>query len=290
MKNFIYLLTASGILLSLIGCVENPLKDEQYVKKVFIVGAADEVQTKEIYYTSDEEQETYISVGVGGSLLIDSDVQFALAEADEFIDEYNERYISGENPRYHKINEGLYSVPSMSGTIKAGETYARVPIKIKAHELECDSLYMLSFKLASASCEISKPDTILLFTFNMVNRYSGNYQLQAITQELQDGQPVGDPSMVASVRTLKAIDEYEVRFFNLATIEENRNIASSCIRMKINPEDNTLSMSGWDKLEVLSSEGVYDPETKGFTFKYVYRDTDGKTYSVDGTLKQLEEN
>lgn len=290
MRKFIYLLAASGLMLSFSGCIEDPLKDEQYVKKVFIVGAADEVQTKSVYFTPDEEQETYISVGVGGSLVIDSDVQFTLVEADDAINEYNQRYIGEGQPRYHKIDEGLYSVPSMSGVIKAGDTYARVPIKIKARELECDSLYMLSFKLASASCEISKPDTILLFTFNMANQYSDSYQLNVIKQELQDGQPVGDPSMVASVRTLKAIDEHEVRFFNLATIEENRNIASSCIRMKINPEDNTLSMSGWDKLEVLSSEGVYDPETKGFTFKYVYRDTDGKTYSVDGTLKQLEEN
>lgn len=290
MKNIFIIFTASLFLLSLTGCVENPLEEEQYVKKVFIVGAADEVQTKNVYFTSDEEQETYISIGVGGSLVIDSDVQFTLEEADEAIDDYNKRYIGEGQPRYHKIDGGLYNVPSMSGAIKAGNTYARVPIKIKARDLHCDSLYMLSFKLGSASCEISKPDTILLFTFNMVNHYSGNYQLSAFKQELQDDQPVGTPSMVASVRTLKAIDEYELRFFNLATVEENMNIASSCIRMKINPEDNTLSMSGWDRLEVLSSEGVYDPETKGFTFKYVYRDTDGKTYSVDGTLKQLEEN
>lgn len=290
MRRFIYLLVTSALILSFIGCIEDPLKNEQYMKKVFIVGATDEVQTKNVYFTSDEEQETYISVGVGGSLVIDSDVQFTLVEADDAIVAYNKRYIGEGKPRYHKINRGIYSVPSMSGVIKAGDTYSRVPIKIRARDLECDSLYMLSFKLASASCEISQPDTILLFTFNMSNKYSDNYQLSVIKQNLQDGQPVGEPSMIASVRTLKAINEHEVRFFNLATIEVNENIANSCICMKINPEDNTLSMSGWNKLEILSNEGTYDPETKEFTFKYVYRDTDGKTYSVDGTLKPLKES
>lgn len=290
MRKFIYLLMASALMFSFTGCIDNPLEEEQYMKKVYIVGAADEIQTKDVYFTSDDEQETYISVGVGGSLLIDSDVQFTLAEADEAIDDYNNRYIGVGKPRYHKIDEGLYSVPSMSGAIKAGKTYARVPIKIKARDLNCDSLYMLSFKLASASCEISRPDTILLFTVNMVNQYSGYYQFSANKQELSDGQPVGNPSMVASVRTLKAIDEHELRFFNLTTIEENVNIANVCIRMKINPEDHTLSMSGWDKLEILSCEGVYDPDEKCFTFTYVYRDVDGRTYSVDGTMKPVEEN
>lgn len=289
MKNFIYLLFTCGFMFpSFTSCIEDPLEKEQYMKKVFIVGAADEIQQKDIYFTADEEQETYISIGVGGSQVIDSDVHFTLEEVDEAIGIYNEKYVGVGNPQYHKIEEGVYQIPSMSGIVKAGDTYTRVPIKIKARELECDSLYMLSFKLASASCEISKPDTILLFTFRMVNAYSDNYQLSMIKQELQDGTPVGNPSMVASVRNLKAIDEHEVRFFNLATIEENQNISNSCIRMKINPEDNTLTLSGWDKLDVLSSEGKYDPEQKSFQMKYVYKDFDGKVYSVDGSLKQLK--
>lgn len=289
MKNFIYLLFACGLMLpSFTSCIEDPLEKEQYMKKIYIVGAADEIQQKDIYFTADEEQETYISIGVGGSQIIDSDIHFTLEEVDEAIGTYNEKYVGVGNPQYHKIEEGAYQIPSMSGIVKAGDTYTRVPIKIKARELECDSLYMLSFKLASASCEISKPDTILLFTIRMVNEYSGNYQLSVVKQELQDGNPVGKPSMVSSVRNLKAVDEHEVRFFNLATMEENRNIANSCIRMKIHPENSTVTLSGWDKLEVLSSEGKYDSEQKSFQIKYVYRDLDGKIYSVDGTLKLLK--
>lgn len=288
MKKISKIISALLCLFLLAGCLEYPINDEQYKKQVYLVGAVDELQTKVIKFTAEEAEETYIAAATGGSLRIDEDVKVTIAEDDEAIERYNKKYITGNKPLYHKLLPTQYSVPTMGCVIKAGDIYARIPLKIRAKELHCDSLYMLSFKIASASCEISKPDTTLLVTFKMENEYSGSYKMAMNKIELKDGLPVGKPSLVNSIRMLKAIDENTVRLFNLADIEENKNIAASCLSLTVNPQDYTVEIKAWDKLNLLGGSGVYDPLKKVYSVSYQYNSGD-QIFQVTGTITVNEE-
>ncbi|MGQ1947534.1 BT_3044 domain-containing protein [Geofilum sp. OHC36d9] len=287
MRNRFIILLCIALSLLTVGCVEDPLDSEQYKKLVYLVGAVDELQTKDIYYTSEEEQDTYIAVAVGGSLPTTSDVTVSLAEWDEAIEKYNKKYIASGKPKYHKLLPEFYSVPNMDCIISAGETYARIPIKIRAHELDPDSLYMLSFKIESSSNEISDPDQVLLFSFQMKNRFSGTYKLSIKKTEWFNGGVVGTPSLITSIRQLKAIDENTIRYFNLADSEDLSKIAESCLKISVNSIDNTLTIEGWDQLVISQGGGKYDPIKQTFDIWYVYS-FDGKDYKVEGTLTNIE--
>lgn len=266
-----------------VSCVEYPIDNEQYKKQVYLVGAIDELQTKEIQFTGQEDEETYISAATGGSSRIEQDVQVTIVEDDEAIGRYNKKYITGNKPRYHKLLPTQYRVPTMGCVIKAGDIYARIPLVIRSKELHCDSLYMLSFKISSASCEISKPDTTLLVTFKMKNEYSGSYKTMMNKVELKNGIPVGKPALINSIRTLKAIDENTVRMFNLADLEENKNIAVSCLTLSVNPKDNMVEIKSWDKLKILEGSGTYDSVKKMYSVNYQYKSGD-QIFQVTGTI------
>ena len=141
--------------------------------------------TKELAYSS-EVQEGFITVGVSGSLLIDGNVDVTLESHNSVIDWYNKKV---QVPcDWYQISGTCYQC--FWGTflyyyIEAGETYARVPFKVKTEGLECDSLYAITFKIASSSAgyEINQKDSALIVSFNLVNKYSGNYIFKALRHD-----------------------------------------------------------------------------------------------------------
>ena len=71
--NYTRCLCLSFSLLVLASCnVENPIDGEQYIKQVYLVGAYDKLQGKEVAYGS--EREIFVSVAIGGTVSLDHDV------------------------------------------------------------------------------------------------------------------------------------------------------------------------------------------------------------------------
>ena len=91
--NYTRCLCLSFSLLVLASCnVENPIDGEQYIKQVYLVGAYDKLQGKEVAYGS--EREIFVSVAIGGTVSLDHDVTIRLEQADYInIDNYNKKNI-----------------------------------------------------------------------------------------------------------------------------------------------------------------------------------------------------
>jgi hypothetical protein len=278
------------------GCEDiNVLETEQYVKQVYIVGAADVVWPFQVAY-GDEPREAYISVATGGSRNIDEDVTVQLRHNDGTIGWYNNKYLYDAPVKYQKLDPAKFTIPSFSTTIRAGEVYARLPFTINTAGLHCDSLYAVTFAIESVSrYEKNATDTALILNLDLVNDYSGTYQFAATRYKLAldavSGTyiPTSDGTYSAS-RTLKAVDANSVRFFHEARAEARGGYASNeayfaairdwCL-VFTRTSGNNFSVVPWNTLAILDGACTHDNGT--FTFYYDYQS--GSTrYRIEGTL------
>lgn len=284
----------SGTILTFSGCAKytDPLKEEQYVKSVYLVGANQSnnqgLEIDSLPYASSDTAyvDTYISVATGGSLNIDRDINVKIANAGSYIiDEYNSLYLYKDTDiKYRLLADSLYSVPDSSITIKAGEVYGNVPIRIKTAGLQCDSLYALSFRIASVSdpdyISIRSTDSILMFSFTLHNNYSGSYQEAG--SYYQYGVTGATSTSLSLTRTFQAVSYNQVRFYHLTTTESTDNVAAAGVVVTIN-SDNSLSVSSWGNLEITDGGGTYNPTAKAFDIWYNYN-SNGTIYQFKGTF------
>lgn len=283
MKNRIFIILGIWVLplIILTACYEEVVDTEQYQKEVYIVGAIDMVQTVKVKY-SNEIQETYVPIAVGGTLFTDRDITVTMTEHDEAIDFYNEKYIAESKTKYQKLDPSLYSIPSQTVVLPAGATYTRFPVNVKTADLDCDLLYAMTFKIASVSeYTINKSDSVLILSFKLTNDYSGSYQLDATKTEQVAG---AKGTALNMVRELTAINENTVRLFN-QTAEEEANRGTSCFTIKVNP-DNSLTIEKWANSTISQGGGTYDPESKMYKLWYDYTEN-GKIFRVEGKLTYI---
>lgn len=231
---------------------ESPLDKEQYKKTLYLIGASSNLVTKELAYSS-EVQEGFITVGVSGSLLIDGNVDVTLESHNSVIDWYNKKFkFLATDIKYQGLATSAFEVPSYTTTLKAGETYARVPFKVKTEGLECDSLYAITFKIASSSAgyEINQKDSALIVSFNLVNKYSGNYIFKALRHELDSNDEIVASTSITIVRTLKATEENAVRFYNEQQAETTANIKKHAVVLKVDAGNN-VTISAWEDFDLI---------------------------------------
>jgi hypothetical protein len=286
---------AAGISMIITGCskLEDPLETEQYQKMVYLVGANkstnEGLQVVDIPYgaSASETADTYISVGTGGSLHISKDILVDVAEAGaETITRYNALYLyKPTDIKYQPLNASFYSIPNHNVTVPGGATYGKMPFSIKTFNLHCDSLYALTFRIASVSdpnyISIRNTDSVLMFSCRMYNNYSGTYQETGRYYKNTTG--TTDTAALALSRTLKAVNYNTVRFFHLANNETMANLPACGVTATVNA-DNTLVVSSWGTgLTITGGGGNYDAAAKKFTIWYNY--LSGTTpYQFKGTF------
>lgn len=281
------------ILLSIIfgSCnYENPLDREQYEKAVYLIGASNNLLTKTLSYSS-ETQKTFISVGVSGSLLIDNDVTVGVSSHNSIIDWYNTKFkYLPTDLKYQKLDESFYNVPSYNVTLKAGNTYAKLPIEVTTEGLHCDSLYALTFKIDSSSdYMVNNTDSALIVTFNLVNAYSGNYIFNGLRHQLDgNGNVTASTSISNTLRTFKATDENSVRFYHEQQSETVANIKNYGIVLNVSANNN-VTVTAWEDFDLVEGTCTYNPSSKVFDISYTYH-LSGNTYRMEGTFTyQTEE-
>lgn len=269
---------------------ESPLDKEQYKKTLYLIGASSNLVTKELAYSS-EPQEGFITVGVSGSLLIDKNVEVNLENHNSIIDWYNKKFkFLATDIKYRGLASSSFEVPSYTAMLKAGETYVRVPFKVKTEDMECDSLYAITFKLTSSSAgyEINQKDSALIVSFNLVNNYSGNYIFKALRHELNSSDEIVASTSITIVRTLKATEENAVRFYNDQQAETVANIKKYGVVLKVD-SNNNVNISGWDDFDLIGGTCTYNQNTKVFNVNYKYK-MDNKTYQMVGTFAYQDED
>lgn len=280
------------------GCKQvDPLQGEQYIKQVYIVGASSVVSKFSIPYQSTPS-DAYISLATGGSLNIEKDVSVTVVHDNEAINRYNSKYMIDAPVKYRILENTNFIIPNMSTTIQAGQVYARLPFSVMTKGLHCDSLYALTFKIDHVS-DYQKvvKDTVLIFSLNLVNEYSGTYQLNISRSNMIKNNAgswdKGTTTNLSATRILKAVDNQTVRMFNEVKAEQrssytsNSDYFNAIKKYGVNlskTTDGTFSISPWADLNIA------DPGTCRYvdgTFTFVYDYMDGNTrYRIEGTLRK----
>ena len=279
MKNII-LLPLALLLLFFAGCdVKSPMDKDLYSQYVTIVGAPDKIIDRDlnIGYLLDTVS---ISVAVSGSRPSSQDVMVTVGEDKDAIATYDVKNLSALITQYRKLAAGLYSYPSTSLTIKAGQNYNTFPIYITPTTLHCDSLYMLPLKLISTSAyKLNKKDTVALVRLNMVNNYSGLYYMYGVIRNTTNAK---DTLVYAMSRNLKATDNGQtVRMYHYKNeFIQGDNIdyrPSNALKIKVNA-DNTLSFATWQNFPIITGGGKYHPDLKLYDLWY--------TFTENGVIKK----
>ena len=261
----------------------DPLEKEQYVKEVYLVGAAQDIQDREVSYAGDGS--LYVSAAIGGTQFPGEDVQVTIGLAsNDKMDLYNYKNFTDNDVKYQTLPTDWYSFPSWTGTIKAGEVYCRIPLTINTEKIHPDSLYVIPLKVVSTSAYSAvQKDTVLLLHPKMVNDYSGSYTFEGTTWQLKDGEKVNSTaSATTTTRTVTALNASTIRLFQKVVLEKIENVATDTYNIRVNA-DNTLTITGYDKLAITDGGGTYDPNKS--TFKFWYTTTEGgKDYRTEATL------
>lgn len=288
MKRTISILTGLFLLLHLWSCNENPIDSEQYKKRIYIVKSIDKVYTSDLKY-SDSIQETFVSVAISGSQPQDQNVKIELELVPEAVGIYNEKYIGrwSSKPYYTVMPDRFYSIPSMETEMYAGgETFARLPILMNTADIHCDSTYTIPIAIKSVSAyEVNTEISSLLMAFNMVNDYSGIYQMIGKKTETANG----NSSNIGKSKTLKAISEKAVRMFIEASKDDDKTLIPSTNVVITVASDNSVAVTPWDaanaNFTITGSGGTYNPANKSFNIWYSYTDTSGKEFKITENLE-----
>lgn len=292
MKTTKYLISACfcGLLAAtFVSCaVEDPTEYELYKKQIYLVGAADIMQTKDVDFSGDGS--LYVSAAISGSQYADHDVSLTLATASNAaVKAYNRQNVVEGDVLYQVLPTEWYTFPDQTGTIKAGDVYTRIPIKVSLDKLKPDSLYVIPLRITHVSdYETVDKDSVLLVHVNQVNSYSGAYMFNGKTMKMVDGQPdYESASQVTTLRNAKAMNSNTIRLFQKVVLEKIGNVADNTYNITIN-EDNSLTVKAYKNMPIIDGGGTYDPKTKSFDYWYTYKD--GNTiYRVEATLTPPEQ-
>jgi hypothetical protein len=278
------------------GCEKkDPLDHEQYIKQVYIVGANNSnngglsIVNLPYSQTTDQEQVTNISVATSGSQNIDRDITATLADAGTApIARYNFLYLYKDGDiRYQKLDPNFYSIPNKTVKVNSGETYGTTALRVKTANLNPDSLYAITVKIAAISdpsyISVRKTDTVLMVSFALTNAYSGICQVQGKYYKLGTSGP-GDTVSLSLTRTMKALDYNTVRFYHLSNTEVVTNAAAYGVKVKVNA-DNSLTITPYGTLALTAGSGTYDAKSGTFTITYNYT-VSGVVYQFKGTFKR----
>lgn len=286
-KNIFLGLILTGGMTLFAGCESNdPMSSEQYNKIIYVVGASQNVITRELKY-GETAQETFASVAISGTHMISHDVSVNLKTQNTVIGWYNNKYkYLNTDIRYQMMPETHYSLASYSTTIKANEVYARLPVSVITEGLHCDSLYALTFAIESASdYTYNKTDSALIMSFKFVNDYSGVYLFSGARSTLNDEGEITATTLMSYNRTFTATSSDAVRFYNEQQSETITNIRDHCLVFTLSGDQVTVS--AWEDLDLINATCTYDSTNKIFTADYTYRSND-QIYQFVGTYTKQD--
>jgi hypothetical protein len=231
----------------------------------------------------DTPQAVVFGADYGGLKYPGKDITVQFAIDTTAIDAYNKA--NGTN--YIPFPASSYTVPSLAGVIKSGQT-SSVPLTVNfvTTGLSRNTNYMLPVTITSISSGIL--DTSLKTTYftisDLINAYDGSYTTVGTRTDYNaDGTPSGSVSSISDTRVLTTVDA------TTSTINTIANLgvyANSLFQAKVNA-DNTVTFSGYvgdtgaPLVNTPDSVSKYDPAAKSFTVHYKYTNTTGTIRMMD---------
>lgn len=282
MKKINYTIVLGTLILTLFtSCVGDPLEGEQYFKQVYLVGAYDKLQQKDVVYKEEGKSELFVAIAVAGSALTDEDIDVTLELGHQVnIDLYNRKNVVGDATPYEALPTNIYELSTWNCTIAAGERYVRIPISVESNLIDCDKRYVIPLKVKDSNVSVTT-DTVLLVSLKMINDYSGTYMVNGKYMPYDDeGNLIeSSPATIAVNRVLTATAPNQVRLYHKALGETKDNLEPYAFTFIINP-DNTITVRSWQNFIITDGGGTFNPDNKTFTVWYDYME-DGKKSKME---------
>lgn len=277
MKHIYKVITSLLLSLIVISCSEDPMEQEQYKKEIYLVGAYNRVWEIDVNY-SNEKIESFFTVTSSGTLNLDKDVSVSVEIDESIVETYNRKYLGELNVDkfYEPLDQSIYEIPSMNNiTIKHKEGISvNVPIFIQTKELDVDQRYVIPIQIANSSpYDVNPTGKKMLIHLNLINAYSGNYQLDGYMTEKGS-----NPRRIQKNKILTANGINTVRLFYAMNNESSKKeeITAKTIELTISDEfvegsttKKKVSVKGWKDLIITDSgTGTFNTATKEFNFTY----------------------
>ncbi len=150
---------------------------------------------------------------------------------------------------------------------------ASIPVKIDAHGLSPDSIYIIPLKIKSVSeFEINEDKSNVLFRLYLKNDYC---EIKTTTNYFMRGELINDsePDKIVPIAASKQflpLDSNMVRGFptTVPMLNELEHIDNKAMVLKI-AKDNTVTILPYKNLEIESLDNsYYDPKEKKFYLNY----------------------
>ncbi len=258
------LLVAAGMT----GCNEDEqFEGELYKKIIYLLSDSD--KAFQSVHELGEESIGYVSVCVGGTEHIQSDVTIELEHDDEILASYNKINYDIDVDKFAKeLAADKYSIPSYTVVMKADseDNYALMPIHVNPEGLSPDSIYMIPLRIKSVSnYEVNLDKQQVLYQVVLKNEYAtmeSTTYYQTVGNEVRETSIGTSASGANTTRVIAPLSKNQVRMF-VGTHTYNptnvtrEDIDKYAVILTIN-DDNTISISPYGSIEVEMLGGPED--------------------------------
>lgn len=175
MKNSIKINLCILLGIALASCSEYDFGQEQYRNEINLLSNSEMIYDKQVAQLNGGTDTVYIVAGLSGTQLSDKAYKVTIKEADSLFIAYNKSNYDIETDRYARfLPEECYTIPTLSQTIKAGETQVKFPILLQnLDKLSPDSVYFLDYRIDSLKTdEYNKKKNEVLVRIYKENEYS----------------------------------------------------------------------------------------------------------------------
>jgi hypothetical protein len=268
----------AGVMFS--SCERDELFEREQYKNRFALLRDNNLSTNtfnifaEVHDLDSIVSEGNLSAVCGGSLPTEKDINIAVYEDEELLTSYNTSNYGEDTRLYAKrVPRNMYDIESYNITIRAGERYGLMNMKMRLNGLSPDSVYYIPFRVNRFSSYEMNPERdailyrVILKNFYATSQtdvyYSARYKLDDVNMM---GSKVVTPVLYNSVRTMAGELPYGK---HLDTINSGAIILTVA-------EDNSVKISSWRDLEVYQ----YDDDPDYPNIFFIYDDGFGRKYKT----------
>lgn len=229
----------------------------------------------------DTPQAVIFGAAYGGLKSAGQDIAITFKVDTNAIATYNAK----NGTSYISFPSSSYTVSSLNGTIKAGET-SSIPLTVNfsTKSLDAHTKYMLPITISNISSGIldSSLKTTYFSIDKLANIYEGSYHTTGTRLNYNSDGTLSGSSSIDDTRVLTTLSSDSCSINTIANLGAYNG---TVFYVKVN-KDNTLKFSGFLQNDpgapIANQSGIastYDPATKSFTVHYKYTNTNG-TYRV----------
>lgn len=292
MKSIFRLLLLT-VVLTAASCEQNLLEMEQYKKVIYLKSGDNHILTYP-YTMNDGVSTGYLTIGSGGTMPLEKDLQVKLALDTPALNKYNYRIFGNEYGKYAQLLDArYYESLNLDAVVPKGEVSATValPVALKVSALSPDTTYMIPVRIASVSdFEVNPEKDFILFRIGLENKYtsvvSRSYKMKGLKQVGS-----GAVSTITTTKVMQPLGSNRVRIFpeNIAATTVLSDIEGKTIVLVIN-SDNSVNVLPYKSIKVEENGAcLYNEATKEFLLHYRYRLTETAQWiTVTETLTRVE--